>query len=143
MSMKMTHEDIAVVADVVSADVKVETVVDRTFHLPPALYVGTVGAYLGFLALMLMTFGTPALGIPMVVFAFSIIAGFSIPYIWVTMKPDSGQRTIDLGRFHSAGVQTLTGKLTSSEAAVQVLTLPVLIFCWGLAVVVIRSFVSG
>lgn len=145
MSMKMTREQAATLATLhPEADsAAVSVVVDRTFHLPPALYFGTVGSYFGFLGLMTIAFGNANLVIPMVIFAFSIIAGFSIPYIWSTMNPDSGQRTIDWGRFLGEGVQTLTGKLTASEAAVQVLTLPVLIFLWGVAALIIGSSVRG
>jgi hypothetical protein len=144
MSMRMTRDEVATKATVHSdQDNAVSVVVDRGFHLPPAIYGLTVGAYLGFLGIMTLAFGTAHLAIPMVIFAVSIIGGFIIPYIWATMKPDSGQRAIDMGRFKGKGVQTLTGPLTAGEASAQVLTLPILIFCWGLAVLVISSFVSG
>lgn len=146
MSMRMTREEVAAVASVrTDQDLSEQgsVVVDRAFHLPPSLYGLTVGSYLGFLAIMTAAFGTAQLVIPMIVFAVSIIGGFVIPYIWATMKPDSGQRAIDWGRFKGRGIQTHTGPLAASEAAAQVLTLPLLIFCWGLAVLVISSFVSG
>lgn len=41
----------------------------------------------------------------------------------------------------SRGVETLSGRLTAREAAIQVLTLPVLILGWGLAVAVIIAFI--
>lgn len=144
MSMRMTREEVAAVAAVrTSQDEMVSVTVDRGFHLPPSLYAVTVGAYLGFLVVMTAAFGNPHLILPMIIFAVSIIGGFVIPYVWATMKPDSGHRAIDWGRFKGKGIQTLTGPLAASEAAAQVLTLPILIFCWGLAVLVISSFISG
>lgn len=144
MSLRMTHEEVAAVAIVrTGQDETLSVTVDRAFHLPPLLYAVTVGAYLGFLGMMSIAFANPHLVIPMIIFAVSIIGGFGIPYVWATMKPDSGQRPVDWGRFKGKGIQTLTGPLSANEAAAQVLTLPILIFCWGLAVLVIFSLVNG
>lgn len=144
MSMRMTRDEAAEKALVhPEQEGAVSVTVDRAFHMPPVLYAVTVGAYLGFLAVMFAAFGNPHLVIPMVIFAVSIIGGFGIPCVWATMKPDTGHRSIDWGRFRGKGIQTLTGPLAAGEAAAQVLTLPILIFFWGLAVLVIASFVSG
>ena len=143
MSMRMTREEIATVADVQPEQKLHGTTVDRSFRLPGGIYGLTVGCYLGFLAVMAVGFGNPYIIIPMVIFAVSIIAGFTIPYIWATMKPGSGQRAPDWGRFQGEGIETLTGRLTAGEAAAQVLVLPVLIFLWGIAAIIIGSLVGG
>jgi len=143
MSMRMTREEIGIIADVLPEQKLHGTEVDRSFHMPGGIYAITVGCYLGFLAIMAVGFGNPHLIIPMVIFAVSIIAGFALPYIWATMKPDSGQRAMDWGRFKAHGIETLTGRLTAGEASAQVLVLPVLIFFWGIAAIIICSLVGG
>lgn len=134
MTSQITREQIAARATIHSG-MYAPTVVDRTFELPGGLYVATIGCYLGFLAIMALGFGAPALAIPMAMFAISIGAGFAIPAIWVRMKPDSGIRPLDWGRFASGGIQTFTGRVTAGEAAAQVLVLPVLILLWGVIIV--------
>ena len=115
--------------------------VDRTFELPAGLYGATVALYLGFVATMAFGFGTPALVIPMAVIVFTIAAGFGIPMIWTRLSPDSGQRPKSAGRFSYEGIVTAYGRSAARDASVQVLILPVLIFLWGIAVVIIAAVV--
>lgn len=140
MSQKVTHAEMTAAA-VVHQEAHAPTIVNRTFELPKALYGVTVGAYLGFLAVMALAFGNPHLSILMAIFVFSIVAGFGVPTIWATMKPDTSFRALAWGRFASKGVQTMSGQVTARDASVQVLILPVLILMWGLAVVVIAAVV--
>lgn len=116
--------------------------VDRTFELPRALYVATVACFLGFLAVMAVGFSSPGLILPMAIFVFFIVAGFGLPTIWATLKPDSDSKALDLARFGKHGIQTLTGHTTATQATVQVLILPVLILMWGLAAVTIAAIVG-
>ena len=115
--------------------------INRSFELPPALYAITVGCYLGFLALMSALFMTPELALPMVAFVISILGGFGLCYKWVAMKPDHACGTLTSGQFAHRGIQTLSGRLTATEASVQVLILPVLLMVWGLAIATICAFV--
>lgn len=119
------------------------TIVDRSFQLPRAFYFATVALYLGFLAVMAVGLSTPGLIIPMAIFAFFIIAGFALPLIWTRLAPDSGRRSMRWGELKQRGVMTLTGRVTARDAAVQVLILPVLIFCWALVTVTIVGSVAG
>ena len=119
------------------------TVVDRTFELPKGLYVATVGLYLGFLAVMATGLSTPGLIIPMAIFAFFIVAGFGLPLVWTRLAPESGQRTMRWAELKQRGIATYTGGVTARDAAVQVLILPVLIFCWGVTAVTIAGSVTG
>ena len=120
---------------------KVRHEIDRSFELPAVVYALTAGCYLGFLAIMTVTFGNPGLAIPMAIFAFFIVAGFALPTIWATMRPDNRSKPLTWGRLSSQGIATLTGRLSAGEAMAQVLVLPVLIVCWGLAVAVIAALV--
>lgn len=115
--------------------------VDRTFELPTALYVATVGLFMAYLATMTLGFGNPGLILPMAIFVLFILAAFGVPAIWATMKPENTSRALSWGRFLSDGVQTETGPLDARAAAVQVLILPALILVWGIAVVTIAAVV--
>jgi hypothetical protein len=117
------------------------TIVDRTFELPRALYAMTVGLFLAFLGVMTIGFGNPELALPMVLFAFTIVAGFGICTIWATMKPEKDRRALSWNTFSRTGIQIATGRITAKEASIQVLMLPLLIFLWGIAAVIIAALV--
>ena len=135
MSQTLSNKELSQVASVSEAPVL--TKVNRNFGLPSGLYAATVGLYFGFLAIMTALFMNPELAIPMVLFAGVIIAGFGVCAIWATMKPENDTSPLSWGQFSSRGIQTLSGHLTAGEAAAQVLMLPALIVCWGLAVAVV------
>jgi hypothetical protein len=65
---------------------------------------------------------------------------FGLAGYWVKMKPRNDAVAPTWGQLAARGIDTLNGRLTAGEAAVQVLTLPVLILCWGLAVAIIVAF---
>lgn len=115
--------------------------VDRSFELPRGLYGATVGCYLGFLAVMAAGLATPGLIIPMVIFAFFIVAGFGLPTIWMRMEPPHRSRNLSWARLVSEGIATHTGRVSARDAAAQVLILPVLVFFWGIAAVTITALV--
>lgn len=117
----------------------IPTTVDRSFQVPTKLYGTTVGCYLGFLAVMAMGFGTPGLIIPMVIFAFFIVAAFGVPAIWTKLAGIRSGRPMSDGEFAQKGIQTNTGPLKARDAAAQMLILPVLILLWGFAVVTIAA----
>lgn len=142
MSRLLTRDEIALEAIVHAAPRPAHPVTDRSFELPPVLYKATVGCYLGFLGVMTAGLGNPGLLIPMVIFAFFIVAGFSLPTIWVRMQPDNPSRTMTWDRLVSEGVATIRGRVTARDAAVQMLILPVLILGWGVAVVAIVAAVA-
>lgn len=125
-------------AAAVEAATRHQVEVDRNFEIPTSFYAGTVGLYLAFLGVMAATFGNPGLLIPMVIFAFFIVAGFGIPTVWVRLK---GNESKPLGNydFRRKGIMTHTGWLAGREAAVQMLILPVLIVLWACAIAVIAA----
>lgn len=135
MAERISQQDLDRIATVTESPVR--TRVDRNFGLPTGLYIGTVALYLGFIGLMATLFLNGELVIPMVVFAGFVIFAFGLAGKWTQMKPDNDSGPLTWGQLSSRGIQTLSGPLTSSEAAVQVLLLPVLILGWGLAIAVI------
>lgn len=141
MSRQFTREHLAAHAAIVAAPANRETVVDRTFGLPRALYGATVALYLGFIATLGLGFGNPELAIPLANFALLIVAGFGVPALWATIGPAHQSRPLSWGRFAGEGIMTLTGRVTARDAAAQVLILPVLVFVWGVAVLVVAALV--
>ena len=107
--------------------------VDRNFGLPTALYVLTACGYLGFLGVMTAAVGNPGLAIPMAIFVTFIVMAFGVCAQWVRMKPDNPTGALGWDRFQHEGIMTATGRLSASQATVQVLILPVLILFWGIA----------
>jgi len=115
--------------------------VDRSFGLPRELYVGTIAGYLGFLAITGLAFMNPVLAIPMAIFVVFIVAGFGVPSLFTRLKGNDS-KAMTWGQFGTDGIMTNTGKLTPREASVQVLILPVLLVCWGIAAVTIAAIVT-
>ena len=132
--------DARVVAAPAEAPVRHQVESDRNFGLPTALYGATVGCYLGFLVIVGSAFANPVLAIPMAIFVVFIIAGFGVPAVWTRLAGNTSEPQT-LGEFEARGIQTHTGRLAARDASIQVLILPVLLVCWGLAVAVIAALV--
>ena len=114
--------------------------VDRNFELPTALYGATVGLYLAFVGIMFAGFGGPGLIVPIVIFAVAIVAGFGVPAVW-TRLAGNDTAPMTLGKLKQMGIMTNTGPLSARDAAIQMLTLPVLIVLWGFTAVLIAALV--
>ena len=153
MAERLTRQLVAEKAIVHEASaLRMPTTVDRNFELPAALYVGTVAGYFGFLGLMVLAFGNPALVIPMAIFVIFIAMLFGVAAMWMRMKrprhrearfrhPVHPQRLTPWSRFRQEGIMTAYGRCSASAATVQVLILPGLILLWGLAVTIIAAVV--
>ena len=140
MTKLLTRELVAEQAAIVEAP-KPPHEVDRTFELPKGLYVATVALYLGFLAVMATGLSTPGLIIPMAIFTLFVVAGFGVPAIWTRLAPATASRPMSYAKLRREGISTLTGRLTARDASVQMLILPVIIFCWGVTTVTIAALV--
>lgn len=127
-------------ARIVEAPVRHQVEADRQFGLPAALYGAMVGCYLAFLAIAAVTFGNAALAIPLVIFAVAIVAGFGVPALWTRLR-DNPSAPPSMGEFAQRGVMTNTGRLSARDAAIQILTLPVLVAVWGAVAFIIAALV--
>ena len=136
----LARGDARIVEQPDAAPVRHQVEADRNFGLPKALYGATVGGYLGFLLVMASAFANPELAIPMAIFVVFIIAGFGVPAIWTRLAGNTSEPQT-MGEFALKGIQTHTGRLAANDATMQVLILPVLLVCWGLAVAVIAALV--
>lgn len=144
MSKRIVTQELVKKAHIVEAPAaqhNTPTIVDRSFELPSALYMGSAGLFLAFLAIMFVGFSTPGLIIPMAIFTIFIIGFYGLPAVWTNMKPDNHQNPLTMGKFARDGIMTNTGRLNAREATIQMLILPVLVVMWGLAVVAIAALV--
>ena len=145
MSKHLTRELVAEQARVVEAPAVAHGTqrheVDRTFELPKGLYAATVGLYLGFLAVMAAGLSAPGLIIPMAIFAIFIFAGFGVPAMWTKLGPTNASKQMSFAQLRRDGIQTLTGRLSAKDATIQMLILPVIIFCWGVTTITIAALV--
>ena len=113
---------------------------DHSFELPASLYATMAALFAGFLGVLAVGLADSGLIVPMgISFAF-LTAFFAIPTIFVATANDS-KHSLRWSEFMRIGVQTATGHSTGSEAAVLILMLPLLIFCWAIAIVVINALV--
>lgn len=113
----------------------------RSFDIPPVLHGLTVGLYLAFLAVMAFAFQDRNLIIPMVIFVGYIVMAFGVPAMWVRMAPGHGNKTISWADYKHLGINTYTGNMSATDAAGQILILPVLIFVWAVAIALIAAVV--
>jgi len=127
--------------DIASAPTERRACDDFSFGLPTVLYVGTLASYLAFLAVMAVSFQSREMVLPMVIFVTFIAMLFGTPAMWAFIAPDSQTQALSWLEFMRNGVDTWTGPISGREAAVQVMILPVLILCWGIAMVTIAALI--
>lgn len=110
---------------------------DQTFELPTGLYVAMVVFFAGFVGVLAMVFRGGHLAVAFgVIFAF-IAAYFSVPWIFPRIAGDSRNKAMRWDEFSERGILTATGHSTARDAAILILLLPFLIFCFGLAVAIL------
>jgi len=127
--------------DIATAPTEQRACNDFNFGLPTALFVGTLASYLAFLAVMAIGFQSRDMVVPMVIFVAFIAMLFGTPAMWALIAPDGQTRQLSWREFMRNGVDTWTGRINGPEATVQVLILPVLILCWGIAMATIAALI--
>jgi len=126
-----------VAAPVVTAIPAQRACTDQNFELPTGLYVAMAVMFTGFVAVLALVLHGGHLAIAFgAIFAF-IGVYFGVPFLFPKMAGSSGAKALSWGEFTDCGITTATGHSTAREAAVLVLLLPSLIFCFGLAVAVL------
>lgn len=113
---------------------------DHSFELPTGIYVAMAALLFGFLAVLAVGLANPGLIVPMAINFIFLAAFFAVPAIFVRATP-GGKRALRWSQFRARGIDTATGHSSGGEAAVLILMLPALIFCWSLAVVAINALV--
>lgn len=115
---------------------------DQSFELPGGLYAAMAAMFAGFVAVLAFAFRGGHMGVAYgVIFAF-IAAFFAIPAMFPAMKPaDSRSRALSWTMFRYKGIATATGRTTARDAAILVLLIPFLVFCFAVAVTAIAALV--
>ena len=114
---------------------------DRNFNLPTALHAGFFGLFLAYLGVMAIGFPHPEMILPMAIFVIFTVAFYVVPMLWATMAPANPTRSMSLDQLLGQGMMTHTGWTSGGSAVAQVMVMPVMILCWGVAVVVIAATV--
>ena len=142
MAERITRLDIAEKA-IVHTDlpIRLPTKVDRSFELPTGLYVAMAALFFGFVAIMAIGFAAPGMIVPTAILVVFIACFFVVPAVMVRTHPESRQPAMSWARFQREGIATPFGPATARDATIQVLILPALIFCWGVATVIIAALV--
>lgn len=139
MSRSVDHKQLIADARIVPAPaLEQRACEEHSFELPGALYAGLASCFFGFLAVMTVGFAAPMLAVPMGISFFFLTAFFAVPAIFVAASHDKSG-ALRWSEFVRKGVQTATGHNSAGEASVLMLTLPVLILCWAIAVVTIAA----
>ena len=118
------------------------TTVDRNFELPARLYAAMAALFFAAAGVMAFGFASPGMVVPTGIIAVFIAMYFAVPAMWMRMKPEQPQRLTTWARFQRDGIMTTYGRTTARDATIQVLILPVLLLCWGIAVVTIAAVVG-
>ena len=112
---------------------------DYSFELPPGLHLATAALFLGFVGVLSLAFASPGMAVPFGIFVAFIAAFFSVPAIFIRKAPEGSARAKGWAEFMEDGIAIQHGRCGGRDAAVLVLVLPVLIFCWALAIAVITA----
>lgn len=113
---------------------------DYNFELPPALHFATAALFLGFIGVLSLAFANPGMALPFGIFVAFIATFFAVPAIFVRSAPQGSARAKGWAEFMEKGIAVEQGRFSGRDAAVLVLMLPVLIFCWALAIAAIAAF---
>ena len=113
----------------------------HSFEMPTGLYLASSALLFGFVAVTSIGFASAGLMVPIAIIVFFLAMFFTVPVLFVRAAPSDGRRALCWSALMDGGIDTATGQTSGREAAILVLILPLLIFCWGVAVVVIAAVV--
>ena len=144
MTRHLKHSELLVRDEIVSAPPLPSPLAcdDHSFELPSVLYLAMAGLFFGFVTVLALSSRTHMLVSYGVIAAF-IGMFFAVPSLFVRATPQES-RNLPLGwrDFMDRGIDTATGRSSGRDAAVLILTLPVLILFFGIAVATIEQLVS-
>ncbi len=142
MSQTLTRETIGDKATILTnLELIKPAAADHTFEMPLGLYAATAACYFGFLVIMALAVSTPGLIIPIAICGVFIAMFFAVPIVILRQTPEAAKLAKSWNQLRSRGISTYTGHLSGTEAAVQMMILPVLVLGWGLAMAVIIALV--
>lgn len=114
---------------------------ERVFGLHPALLAITIGSYFLFLGIMAAAFMTADLILPFVIFTIYVVMAFGTPGLWARIRGRESGPVQNWSEFREEGIQIETGHIGSGGAIAQVVTLPLLLVAWAIAIAIIVALV--
>ena len=106
------------------------------FDIPNKVLAQLVGAGAAYLAAMYIVFRDGAgLGLIFAVFGLVLVAYFGLPWL---MQRQSGRRPNHVPRRGAWGIDTASGYLSGRAAWAQIMTVPILMVLWAVAIAFIR-----
>lgn len=110
---------------------------DQNFELPTGLYVAMAAMFTGFVAVLALVLRGGHLAVAFgAIFAF-VGVYFGVPFLFPKMAGQDRSKALSWDEFSDREIMTATGHSTARDAAILVLLLPSLIFCFALAVAVL------
>ena len=107
---------------------------DQTFELPGGLYAAMVAMFTGFVLVLAMVLRGGHLAVAFGVILAFIAAYFAVPWM---LPRVAGKTGLSWDEFGERGIVTASGHSSARKATVLVLLLPILIFCFGVAVAMV------
>ena len=114
---------------------------DHSFEIPSGLYLASAVLLFGFVGVTSIGFASAGLIVPIAIIVFFLAMFFAVPAVFVRTAPQESRRALSWSELMDSGIDTASGRTSGREAGVLVLILPLLIFCWGVAVVAIAALV--
>jgi hypothetical protein len=137
MSNRQTSETLIAPDEVVAAP-NARACDDQSFEFPTGLYVAMIALFIGFVLVMSLAFSGHMGVIFGAIFAF-VAAFFAIPIMFASIARDSRTRALSWNDYLDRGIDTETGRASSGSATILLLTLPVLIFTFAVAIAIIAA----
>ncbi|HET6536118.1 MAG TPA: hypothetical protein VFG41_08045 [Sphingomicrobium sp.] len=138
MSNRQTSETLVAREEIVDSP-PARACIDQSFELPTGIFIGMAAMFTGTVAVLsLAMHGHMGVSFA-VIFAF-LAAFFVIPAIFVGSAPDSSG-SIGWSEFLRKGIKTESGHSSGRSAALLVLMLPFLIFCFAITIAMIVALV--
>lgn len=107
---------------------------DRHFGLPPIVHGALFAIIMGYLGVMALATGEREMIIPFAIFSVFVAMFFAVPACWSRMKPLADVPAPKWASFIRDGIDIETGHVSAKDALVQIFTLPLLIFAWGVCI---------
>lgn len=138
MSNRQTSETLVAREEIVDSPTA-RACTDQSFELPTGIFIGMAAMFTGTVAVLsLAMHGHMGVSFA-VIFAF-LAAFFVIPAIFVGSAPNSSG-SIGWSEFLRKGIKTESGHSSGGSAALLVLMLPFLIFCFAITIAMIVALV--
>lgn len=114
----------------------------RYWELHPALFMMQAGCFVTFLGLLVGAASDSGLAVPATVMLVFMAMFFAVPAVLAAHAPAKRGKRVSWQRFLNEEMMTGSGKLTGRSAAIQILTVPVLLVGWAAFIAIYWSAIG-